>query len=228
MATKLDEIKWKIYQYKSRKLLLQGIKQRRILPYDDDLIEKLRTIYYGGIPASIILLSNSMSNGYCYDRALLLAQAFLDTPDDVRLVYADVDSIRLNPLYVDDPDPHYSEHAFVERITKEGYHIIYDTSSGLIYDKDTYKKIENPKVNRINDKESIRKFIEDEKNIYKERFESDIYASLMILPMIEKTYGRPHEIYTISGLELLQREINHFKEKIKFDELIIDKIRRKK
>lgn len=66
MAIKLQEIKWTLHNYKVKKLLIQGLKSGYITPYDDNLIEKLRNIYYGGIPASIILLSTGMSNGRCY------------------------------------------------------------------------------------------------------------------------------------------------------------------
>jgi len=59
----------------------------------------LRNIYYGGLPASILLLHSDMSNGKCYDRAPLLAYA-LDC--DYEVVYANINNIKLNPLYVDD------------------------------------------------------------------------------------------------------------------------------
>ena len=76
MATKLQKMKWDLHQKKYRFLLLYGLSHGLILPYDDELINKLRNVYYGGIPASIILLSNGMSNGHCYDRALLMSRAF--------------------------------------------------------------------------------------------------------------------------------------------------------
>ena len=87
MIKKMQILKWKLHQYEVKKLLLFGLKNGYIAPYDDDLIEKLRWIYDGGIPASILLLSNSMSNGHCYDRALLMARAFLEEEDDVKLLY---------------------------------------------------------------------------------------------------------------------------------------------
>lgn len=133
--------------------------------YDDKLIEKLRNIYYGGLPASIILLSDAMTNGYCYDRAFLLAQAFLDTDDDIKLIYAMVDSLRLNPQYICD-NPLYADHCIVLRTTKEES-LIYDTSTGFVYDKEIYWLIENPKIRKINDKESIRKFLLEEEKKFK-------------------------------------------------------------
>ena len=105
MTTKLQELKWNLYEKRSQKLLIRGLKNGNIEPYGDYLIEQLRDIYYVGVPASIILLSNGLSNGYCYDRALLMARAFFDGDNDIKLVYASIDSLKLNPKYKRDDDP---------------------------------------------------------------------------------------------------------------------------
>ncbi len=44
-----------------------------------------------------------------------------------------------------------------------------------------------------------------------QKIERDKYASPLILPMIEMTYGRPTEMYSHLSIELLQREIEHLK-----------------
>ena len=215
----IQEKKWKLYNLKERKLLIHGLNTGKITPYDDKLIEKLRTIYYGGIPASILLLSNGMSNGHCYDSALLISRAFLDTDDDIKLVYATVDSIKLNPKYKNRNDPMYADHCFLERTTSDGKKLIYDTSTGFIYDKKLYWLIENPKVRKENSKESIIEFIKGNEDDLLEDLEKDKYAAPLILPFIEMTYGRPNEMYSMLGIELLQREMEHFKEKINYDEV---------
>lgn len=219
MKKKLRQMRWNLYEYKSKRLLLLGLKNNRIRCYDDELIMKLRNIYYGGLPASIILLTNGLSNGYCYDRALLMSQAFLDSDDDVKLVYADVDSLKLNPKYIQNKYPNYADHCFVERITKEGKHLIYDTASGFVYDKKMYWLIEHPKIRHINDKESIIKFVNDDMYYNSEDMERDKYISPLILPNIEKCYGSPYEMYSISGIELLQREVEHYKKEINYDSI---------
>ena len=86
-----------------------------ITPYDGHLIKKLRKVYYGGIPASVILISDGMTNGHCYDRALLMSRAFLDDEDSVKLIYADIDSLKLNPKFISD-SPLYADHCIVERM----------------------------------------------------------------------------------------------------------------
>lgn len=219
MATKLEKLKWKLYNYKSKKILIWGLKNGYIAPYDDVLIKKLRNIFNGGIPASILLLSNGMCNGNCYDRALLMSRAFLDDEDDVQLVYATIDNIKLNPKYINSTDPLYADHCLVERVTKNGQHIIYDTSTGFAYDKEIYWLMEHPKVRYINDKNSIMEFVKSDDEHYPEDIERDKYAAPFILPWIEMTYGKPIEMYSLLGIELLQREIEHFKKVINYDDV---------
>ncbi|MBR1416392.1 MAG: hypothetical protein IJ572_01050 [Bacilli bacterium] len=219
MNTKLQELKWKLYKYKYKHLLVWGLKNGFIKLYDDNLIDKLRNIYYGGIPASILLLSDGMSNGYCYDRALLMSKAFLDDEDDVQLVYATIDSLKLNPQFAGKDDPLFADHCIVERITKDGEHLIYDTSSGFVYDKRLYWLMEHPKIRKINKKSSIIEFVKSDEYYHPEDIKRDKYATPLILPMIEMTYGRPTEMYSHIGIELLQREVEHFKKVINYDDV---------
>ncbi len=216
MEKKLQKLKWDLHKYKSQKLLLWGLKHGYIAPYGDKLIEKLRTIYTGGIPASIILLSDGMSNGFCYDRAVLMARAFLDDKDDVRLLYASVDSIRLNPKCISD-DPLYADHCIVEVTPEGGSPFIIDTSTGFIYSKNFYWLMEHPKIRRINNKKSIIEFVKADEYYSPEDIERDKYASPLILPMLEMSYGRPNEMYSMLGIELLQREIEHYKKVINYE-----------
>ena len=216
MATKLQQFKWNLHQKKHKMLLLWGLNNGYAAPYSEALIEKLRNIYYGGIPASVILLSNGMSNGHCYDRALLMSRAFLDEEDtDVNLLYASIDSLKLNPKFMRD-DPMYADHCIVE-VIGNGRKYIFDTSCGFIFDKRLYWLMENPKVRHINGKDKIRKFIEDDEDRFPEDVDRDKYVAPLVLPMIELTYGRPTEMYSMDGIEILQREINHYKETINYD-----------
>ena len=219
MSKRREKIKWDLYNFKKGMLLMWGLKNKYIALYDDELIKKLRNVYYGGIPASIILLSDGRSNGFCYDKALLMFRAFLDTEDDVQLVYATIDNIRLNPKYADQKDPDYAEHCIVERTTKDGQHIIYDTSVGFAYDKRLYWLMEHPKVRKITKKNAIIEIVKADEYYDPEDLERDKYAMPLLIPDIEMVYGRPNEMYTYQGIELLQREIAHFKSVIDYDTL---------
>ena len=41
------EQQWKLYQKKVKALLPYGFQTRKVQPYDEELIEKLRTVYEG-------------------------------------------------------------------------------------------------------------------------------------------------------------------------------------
>lgn len=148
-----------------------------------------------------------------------MSRAFLNDEDDVQLVYATIDSLRLNPRSVDCDDSLSQEHCIVERIKKNGQHIIYDTSTGFAYDKNLYWLMEHPKVRHINDKKSIIEFVKSDEYYNPEDIEKDKYATPLILPMIEMSYGRPTEMYSLPGIELLQREVEHFKKVINYDDV---------
>ncbi len=45
MITKLQTLKWNLHNYKLKQLLIWGLKNGYIAPYDDELIVKLRNIY---------------------------------------------------------------------------------------------------------------------------------------------------------------------------------------
>ncbi len=218
MITELQKLRWNLYKKRKRILSIWGLQKGLIAPYDDKLIKNLRNIYYGGLPGSVILLSKSLSNGYCYDRALLMSRAFLDEEDDVKLIYAAINSIKLNPKYICD-DPLYSEHCFVERITSDERHLIYDTTSGFIYDKKIYWLIENPKITYIRDKNNIKKLIDEQEkrpaDLDKQKYEASI-----VLKMLESNYGKPNEMYSKKGIELLQREIEYYKNLIDYESII--------
>lgn len=40
------------------------------------------------------------------------------------------------------------------------------------------------------------------------------------MPAIEATFGRPTEMYSFKGIELLQREIKYYKELIGYDNVV--------
>lgn len=215
MVSRLLDLRWKFFETRYKKMLVNGLRNEKIELYDDDLIIKLRSIYYGGVPASIILLCNALSNGFCYDRALLMAQAFLD--DDIKLVYATVDSLRLNPKYISN-DKMYADHCFLERTTKDGRELVYDTTSGFCFDKKYYYEIEHPKIRKINDKESIIRFLEEDKELHPEDLESSMIFLPYILSKVESILNSPYEMYANKTLNLLQREIEVLRNSIDFEE----------
>ncbi len=208
--TNFTNLRWKIYNYYYGFILLWGIKRGFIRLYDEELIEKLRGIYYNNIPASVLLLCKFLTNGKCYDRAFLMSKAFLRDDGDVNIVCASIADLRLNPTYLCKAQ---SEHYFVERITKDGKHYIYDTSDGLRYEKWIYWLANFPKVKSTIEKDSIKDLL-TKSRLSKWPFIDDDFILQLIIPTIEANYGKVGETYSAPGIELLQRETELFKQKV--------------
>jgi len=203
---KFDLLKWKLYLKKRELLYDFGFKHGLIVPYSQKFIQNLREVYYGGVPASVILLSINLCNGRCYDRALLATFGFGD--DDFQLVDADINSIALNPDYAS----HSGNHCFAERTTKDGRTWVYDTSVGLVFDKRLYYLIENPRITKINSKEDTISFC-DYQDIKNANINKDKYVLPLVLPRIELWAQCGEEPYA----QALLREIDWFKESIGYE-----------
>lgn len=221
MATKLDQIKWIIYNKKKDILYYYGIHNGLIHSYEEELLEKLRHVYYGGVPASILLLCDKYCNGHCYDRGLLITLGFGD--DDFKLVDADIDGIGLNPKIIDEYNEaiekgytwnHPANHCFAERTKQDGSVWVYDTTMGLVFEKKLYYRMENPKITKINDRKATENYCEYQ-DIKKANFEQDKYILPMILPTFEKLADSEKQLYK----ERLKQEIKRFKEEIDYEGL---------
>ena len=197
--------------------MLYGAANGLINKYDEKLMKELRHIYYGGLPASILLLHEGLCNGKCYDRVPLLTLALSEY--DYQVVYADIDSIKLNPKYLSTKkeNPSYAEHCFVEATDEDGITWVFDTSSGLIYEKNLYYKIEKPKIRHINSKERTIEFTK-EVILEQSNIEQDKYMLPLMIPCIEKSLVAIQPIYQdmlVKELEILKREM-HYEELCKF------------
>ncbi len=216
MANLLEKKKWELHEKKYKLLLEYGAKKGLIKVYDEKLIADLRQVYYKGLPVSILILHKWLSNGHCFDRALLISLGFND--DDFQVITANVDSLRLNPYYIDEYQKNkisndYATHRFAQRIKKDGTTWIYDTSIGLIFDKELYSKIENPRIKYVFDKQTTLECLDDfqkESNI-----EEDKYALPLILPNLERYLVPIQPFY----YELLKQEIALFKKTIHYEKI---------
>ena len=80
--------------------------------------------------------------------------------------------------------------------------------------------MENPQVRKINKKSTIIEMTEIEDSSFPEDLERDKYSSTLILPIIEINYDEPTEMYSKLGIELLQREVEHYKKLINYDDIV--------
>ncbi|MBO5375489.1 MAG: hypothetical protein J6A52_01400 [Bacilli bacterium] len=216
MANIIDKTKWELHLLKHKALLAEGTKKGLIHPYDSDTIARLRNVYYGGIPLSIILLSHPLCNGKGYDSATLISAGFGE--DDFEIVYGDIDTLKLNPKLVDkyrqenDPTWNYADHAWAERTDKNNVTWVYDTTLGLVVEKSLYYKMERPKVRHKNDKAKTVDFLKEQITYQPE---SSKYALPLIIPNIEMSLNRTLPWYK----EELEKEIKMFKEKVGYDSI---------
>ena len=127
------------------RLMKLGFKLGLVRGYGEAFIERLRNVYYGGIPASIILLNPRSCRGKCYDRAVLACFAFTDI--DYQVVHANIDTIRYNRKTVEEVNYYlsqgktisnkYPNHCFVE-FKLNGVTWVLDTTDALVYEKHFY------------------------------------------------------------------------------------------
>ena len=108
----------------SEKRLIEALANKEILPYEEELIEKLRDLNYRGIPLSIVLLSKELCRGECYVMSMSISRGM----DSFTLVHGDVNFLPLND--------EYPNHSWVER---DGYD--YDTTDALRWDTKLYYKL---------------------------------------------------------------------------------------
>lgn len=207
---------WKRYN----RLLNVGINLGLVRGYSEELTERFRNVYYGGIPASIILLNPRGCLRKCYDRSVLACVGLEDL--DYQVVHANIDSIRYNKADValvnyylargQKISENYANHCFVEYKSGDTTWVL-DTTDGLIYEKRFYYFLNHPEITCIRTKEETMAF-PDYIDIAKADIEKDKWAALTILPVIEAQIEES-SLYK----EMARREIKMFKEKIKFDEI---------
>ena len=197
---------------KQNKMLIHGLKNGLIFPYPDALFDKLRPYHLAGLPISIMLLINELCNGYCYDRSMLMQLAF----ENCEVVHADIECLRITA------GKEFAEHSFVETTDFGGEKTwVVDTSTGLVYDKDYYYKIEKPKINhRISKEQCMQSHYIQE--IIASDFEKEKYTLPLCLPFIEKAITQSKHIGTVLYREKILTELENFKKAINYNSIVAE------
>ena len=214
-------------QYKKEEFetLKKGFHEGTVRLYTDEEIESFRTICDIWVPASIILLCYELCVGDCHNRALLLARILLNTDDEIYLITADINGLKLHPEIIrdDDEEEYKYQHSFVYRKTKDGKEYIYDTTHGYVFDKNVYWGLENPMIRKILGRKSIKDAYEAYvKRNHDENKLNSIVAAAFIEEFkdIDKV---PHEPYSDELGGPLQKEFELLKEKIGYDTIKTEK-----
>ncbi len=61
------EQRWQQFHKRRDELLIKGLESGSITPYSEEDIAHFRQKTYGGLPISIMILSDGLCNGFCYD-----------------------------------------------------------------------------------------------------------------------------------------------------------------
>ena len=212
----VDEIRYNLFKKRYNLLFYYGVMHGLIKKYDDELLNNLSHIYLGGLKATILLLHLNLANGHCYDRATLVTLGFQD--DDFQVVDSLVDGLRLRPDLIKkfkegNLSENYGGHCFAERKDKDGKIWVYDTSVGLVFEKNLYYRMQHPIIKKVNNREKTLAFLEE--LLKDSNFEEDKYMLPLILPPLETNLVPTQPFY----LEQLKKEISLLKEEIGYEDI---------
>lgn len=105
--------------------------------------------------------------------------------------------------------------ALLKEQKKDGTVWVYDTTIGFVCEKNLYYKMENPKITKINDKQSVLNYFEYQ-DIKNADIEKDKYILPITMPNIEMIASVDDGMYK----DILIYEIELFKEKIRYDDIV--------
>mgnify|MGYP003297928216 CR=1 FL=1 len=124
-----------------QEVMVKALEERKILPYEEELVERLRGLTYRGFPLSIVLFCREFCRGECYSMSMNIYRGM----DKFKLVHGDVNFIVLND--------EYPNHSWVE---KDGF--VYDTTDGFRWDKDLYYELFQPVVREVYTEETVKDY----------------------------------------------------------------------
>ena len=198
----LENLKKKLYFIKHDLLINEGIKNGDIMPFEEDLYERLSKIYFNGYPMSLQIkyLKPQFGPGQCQDRSLFITMGF----DDALWVSGDNKDLEYNfgkknawHFWVEHNGWVYDP-TLLYKFKKEVYYKIYDPTNLIYRNPEDYKKSELylPIVNTT---------IDDLKPGGKER-----YHLCVSIPFIQG-------IAEMSGNQDFIDELNEYLELIEYD-----------
>ena len=126
-----------LYNIRTNILLIKGINEGKIVPFDNDFYKKLSNTYIGGLPVSIHIkyFKPTIPPGKCFDRSLYLFFCF----DNGLLVRGNDKSLELR---------YGKNHAYHGWFEMDNY--VYEPALNMRFDKDLYYEMYKPsEIKRI-------------------------------------------------------------------------------
>lgn len=190
------------------KIYEKAYKQGLIQPFDQELLTKLREIYFSCISGVLYLYCEPTSFETIANKMLILSHAFDN--EDYELVHGPTDSTRDIHFFLYKA-PHLDFNSWIE-IKKGNRTWVYDTFSMLKIDKEVFYKLENPTIERRIKSEQIKAHpsrIEDDFNHI-----SDEWLLVSYIPRYEEECkNNPHK-------NIIKPEIARFKERVGYDDIV--------
>ena len=175
-----------------QEVMVKALEERKILPYEEELVERLRGLTYRGFPLSIVLFCREFCRGECYSMSMNISRGM----DKFKLVHGDVNFIVLND--------EYPNHSWVE---KDGF--VYDTTDGFRWDKDLYYELFQPVVREVYTEETVKDYGDYQRVLSHSHDEVDPLQLQLMIQYIELL--ETENPYVNS--KFLQNEINIWREK---------------
>lgn len=207
----INKLSKKILIYRRGWIYTIGLIRNQVSYFEPEIFEKLKKHQYGGIPLNILIGSDKLANGKCYDRVMGLTFAF----DNCVLVHGDL------TIYAKVIGEKEYDHAWVEVGD-----FVYDTTWGIKINKKLYYKWMGVKVIKKMNKVQML-----EHEYYVEQKESKIEDNLnvidiimpLIIPILErelKEYERIKSEYHICLTKTFIQECKDLLEHPRVKELI--------
>ena len=187
----------------SEKRLIEALANKEILPYEEELIEKLRDLNYRGIPLSIVLLSKELCRGECYVMSMSISRGM----DSFTLVHGDVYFLSLND--------EYPNHSWVE---KDGF--VYDTTDGLKWKKELYYELFKPVVREVYDEKTVGTYSDYQDVLSRSKKDEDMTVLALMIQHIEDIESSSHYVNN----KRLLSEINLWRERNGITEKFPDEV----
>lgn len=199
-----ETLKKEIYLNKLQVLTTKGIKEGKIVPFDDEFYNKMSHVYFNCIPISMHIkyLRPTMGPGKCYDRSLYMFFCFDDSllvRGDIKVLEVKYGKKQAGHGWIEIGDYVYDPTTLM-RYEKEYYYQLYKISNVQKTSKEEYNKINN---NYYDEVRSVS--ISDFQPNGKKRMDL-----LVTIPLIK-------EISALSGNEQFKNEVEKYLEEIQYD-----------
>ena len=187
---------------------IQAIEREEILLYEEELLDRLRSICYSGLPLSIMVLCFSICNTNCYPTSVHLTRGM----ESFQLIHG---NINIYPKNLECPN-----HSWVE---KDGY--VYDPTDGHKWKKELYYRVFEPEVLEVYDENTVKDYAFYQDVITRKQevvSEERLALMLQYLEILENDHPTINYNLLLEEIELCRKK-NHIT--IKYDSHVMKKYR---